>query len=428
MTESIQTKLKNLLERFKSEDFRLRVIVILSIISFLLGITILSNILLMLLGLIWLLNPKTYPRLKEQLKRLNFWLLSIPFILTILGVLYSSDIDTAFKYSELRLTILIIPMIISTSSLSKNTTTALFITIIYSCILIIFIGLILALLKYLDTADSGYFYNDNLVSFVNNQAVYFAIYLNICLVLIYWVQKNRLTTLKSTTWIILTGFLELGIFLLASRLSILISLFLISLIISSFYFKRFTLIGVFKLSTIIIVSAIIFNLVFPKTIGRFESIFSNTRYEFTNPNDINHFNGEISTDNWNGLTLRLALWDCGFGLINENPILGVGTGDYKSEFKRVLENKEFTYAIKQGFGVHNQYLYTAISFGLVGLAIFLFSYFSLAKRAYDRSNILFLLILSVFLLGFLTENLLNRYNGVYFYSLMMSLSFFKAKI
>ncbi len=428
MIESTQIRLKNILMRFKTDDFRLRVILILSLISFLFGIKIISNILLMLLGVNWLLCRQTYPRLKEQIKSFNFWMLTIPFILTIFGVLYSSDVDSAFKYSELRLTILIMPMIISTSIISKSTTSALFLTIIYSCISIILIGLILAFLKYVDSTDTGYFYNDNLVSFVGNQAVYFAIYLNICLVLIYWIQKKNLSKVKIRTWVFLIGFIEIGILLLASRLSILISLILILMIIRDLYFKRMTVVSVFKLLAIIIVSAFIFNLVFPKTMGRFKSILSSTKYEFNNPNDVNHFNGEMSAANWNGLTLRLALWDCGIELVEANPFFGVGTGDYKSEYKSVLEKKEFTYAINHGFGVHNQYIYTAISFGIVGLSILLFSYFSLAKRAFDQSNALFLLILSVFIIGFLTENFLNRYNGVYFYSLMMSLSFFKAKI
>ena len=67
--------------------------------------------------------------------------------------------------------------------------------------------------------------------------------------------------------------------------------------------------------------------------------------------------------------LRMGFYKNSIELVKKHPVLGVGTGAFKSEYaKQVEENKE----IQATANPHNQYLLIAIETGLVGLFAFLF--------------------------------------------------------
>ncbi|MDX1628612.1 MAG: O-antigen ligase family protein, partial [Fulvivirga sp.] len=392
-----------------------------SIIAFLAGVEVVANSLIIALILCWLLDKKLGQKIKMASQRLEVWLFASYFLITVLGMVHTSDVGTGWKFIEMRLLIFLLPPVLYTSSLSKESVDQLLKAFLFTCAGVIFVGLIISYINYAKDGDTGFFFNDNLVMFFGMKAAYFAIYINICIVIcFYFLQRN----FSKYGWYFLLAFLIVAQLLLATRISIL-TLIILSAVYMTYLITRQGL----KTATVMLLAVIGLGIasifLFPQTVNRFKSMFSNFEYQFDNPNPVNHFNAEVDPDNWNGLTLRLALWDCGWQVAKKSPVVGVGTGDYDEQFKDQLIEVNFIYAQKLNFGVHNQYLYTMIAFGVVGLSVFLFSIVYPAFKAYARKNYLFLLVLFIFLMAFLTENVLNRYMGIYPFALLLPLLYFK---
>lgn len=64
---------------------------------------------------------------------------------------------------------------------------------------------------------------------------------------------------------------------------------------------------------------------------------------------------------------RLVSWKNTWEIIKENPILGVGTGDYKSEIQKIYDEDGYVFPEN----AHSQYLYIWAMLGIVGLSVFI---------------------------------------------------------
>lgn len=122
---------------------------------------------------------------------------------------------------------------------------------------------------------------------------------------------------------------------------------------------------------------------------------------------------------------RMEAWKASIRQIACHPLFGVGTGDVKDVF---LEELQQTGSPIDGILVrsHNQYLSFAIAFGWVGLAVCLFSllYPPIATRKRRARNPLYLAFLLIFLLSMLTDDPLERQDGVTLFAFFNSLFLF----
>jgi O-antigen ligase len=85
--------------------------------------------------------------------------------------------------------------------------------------------------------------------------------------------------------------------------------------------------------------------------------------------------------------LRISAAINSWSIIKENPIIGVGTGDYKNEFKKAsiknnlkLEDKLVIH------NPHNMYVLILVQFGLVGLLALLFMFYAQIKIAINSNE------------------------------------------
>lgn len=120
--------------------------------------------------------------------------------------------------------------------------------------------------------------------------------------------------------------------------------------------------------------------------------------------------------------LRLYMWDGALRLIKENPILGVGTGGYGKALMDLRIDPTLP-LMKQP---HNSFLYVTVSYGLIGLGVFLWLLTVLLIRAArnkeDSMGFALLAYLLVFSIGSLTDSqLLSTATGTMF-ALMIGLS------
>ncbi|MBK8846961.1 MAG: O-antigen ligase family protein [Bacteroidetes bacterium] len=154
-----------------------------------------------------------------------------------------------------------------------------------------------------------------------------------------------------------------------------------------------------------------------KKVSPFVLRLHQTAYEYKNALISNNLNGS-------SVMMRFIYWKASIQIWKEKFLTGHGTGDNKLVFNKwytahpVLEEK---WQLRS----HNQYLAIAVSFGLIGLAIFFFGilYPVYAARAYLAW--LFNIFLITALMSFINEDTLETQAGVtffvFFYSLFMLL-------
>ena len=80
------------------------------------------------------------------------------------------------------------------------------------------------------------------------------------------------------------------------------------------------------------------------------------------------------------ITFAINSWD----VIKENPIIGVGTGDFPSEYKKI--NKINTPQLPNTTNPHNMYTLITMQLGLIGLVSMLSIFYYQIKLSFNSSN------------------------------------------
>lgn len=395
---------------------------VLLIISLFTPWNLFANILISALGLKIIFIKASFHKVLKFIKSPAALLFIAFYLMHLIGLLHTQNMDRAGSFLEIRAATLIFPVLIWMSSIGKKEIKKLLMIFAYLTAAFALTGILYRVYYYFNiTADTGYFYNDNIVSMFGFQAVYYAIYVNFAVfILLESLSGKRQKNLTISIKIITIVFLFVVNFLLASRtamlgLYILSAIYILFLIIK---YRKWKLgISVFAGGAALLV---LLFLLFPKTIKRFESI-KYADYDFENTNEINHFNSEIKEENWNGLNTRLAIWACANEVIEENFVKGVGTGDYLDELFKVYKKNKFYFGLESGYGTHNMYLQLLIMFGVFGLILFILSLIIPFIMALKSGEYLYAMFLLLFILAMLTEDVLARNKGVLLFSIFNSL-------
>ncbi len=122
--------------------------------------------------------------------------------------------------------------------------------------------------------------------------------------------------------------------------------------------------------------------------------------------------------------MKLEFWKTAFFLIKENPLLGYGIGDVPDSFKLYYKANNSWLHNKWWMTAHNQYLYWAVSSGLVALVLYLLCFFGPLGYAYVRRNRPFMLYFSIAAIAMLTEDMLTTQAGVSFIAFFYSFFLF----
>lgn len=126
-----------------------------------------------------------------------------------------------------------------------------------------------------------------------------------------------------------------------------------------------------------------------------------------------------------GLMLKPFLWEAAFEIWKKNMWFGTGVGDLKQGFENYYESKKPQINNELKLRAHNQFITIAITSGLIGLFLYLFSIIKIISL---NNNLKFTPIVYFFLIALLsmfTEDTLNTQAGATFYAFFISFfSFF----
>ena len=112
---------------------------------------------------------------------------------------------------------------------------------------------------------------------------------------------------------------------------------------------------------------------------------------------------------------RFEFWKASLGIIHNNWLTGVGTGDMNEVFQQQYVDMQTKLSPEQQWRSHNQFLSILIGFGVIGLVWFLFSliYPAWVKRGFH--DYFFLVFFIIAMLSLLTDDTLESQAGVSFF-------------
>ncbi|RFU69552.1 O-antigen ligase family protein [Peribacillus saganii] len=111
---------------------------------------------------------------------------------------------------------------------------------------------------------------------------------------------------------------------------------------------------------------------------------------------------------------RITLWKTGWVMFKDNPILGVGMGNYYVRYKDFVEKYPELDIGHEAYSVHNSYLKVAAETGIIGILSFLsfyIVYFLYLARLYFKQNLIGQVIAAGVFVGsvtFMVQNLSNN--------------------
>lgn len=329
----------------------------------------------------------------------------------IISTIYSPTLQNALSYLIQLLPLLLLPLLIFSSKniIVPNYNKILKFYVI-GVILTVLISVCYAIYKLLLLKDFSSLLYFDLVKVFNHHPTYVSIHVLTAIVII--IRKGLFN--KANKIIIISLFI---VFLIALQVKIA----LIPLVLIILYIIIKTRISlIFKLSMLMVLGLFLILL----------SLSPSFRYnEFIN--DLTK--EEIGTFGEDGIYERLWLWKNGISQIKEKPIFGYGATAQRSYYGWIIHKEllssDIDYAYYRAvmsltkYNLHNQYLQIVYDSGLFGLFIYLFLTIINIKKAIKNKRITFLFISGIFLSFMLTENILNRQMGIYFYSFIIPILF-----
>jgi O-antigen ligase len=131
-----------------------------------------------------------------------------------------------------------------------------------------------------------------------------------------------------------------------------------------------------------------------------------------------------SADDQNGLAVRGVLWESSWQLITDHPLVGWGHYGSRYALDKKYAQKGFAVGAEENYNSHNQYFYTWLCFGLLGLLILLFYAGSLLSVFLRDRCFLGISLLLIFMLANITECMLETQKGIVFFFLFANLFLF----
>lgn len=259
--------------------------------------------------------------------------------------------------------------------------------------------------------DWSLMYNDNLSDIINFQSIYFAMLVNLAVFSFVYLLSKKSTLVNENLVVPVLIILLVVNFLLASRMAIIIlysSAFVFAII--QIIRKKKWLEGITLIMGLLLAGFLLVKF-FPKTINRFKEL-SYTKFDYRSEAKESHFNMVLTPDQWNGANIRIAVWQCAWTVIKQNPIFGTGLGDKMDVLKQEYARKGFAFGVQTNRNVHNNYLDVWMSFGVTGLIIFLAGFIILpAYKCVHTGDWYGLMILISFSVSLFAETYLDRTMG-----------------
>jgi O-antigen ligase len=119
--------------------------------------------------------------------------------------------------------------------------------------------------------------------------------------------------------------------------------------------------------------------------------------------------------------VRVLIWEQSIILIKENFLFGTGIGDVNDVLYKAYKENGLTGALDHKLNAHNQFLQTFIGLGVFGFVLLLLLTIGQFIKSLLRKNVLLFLFMSLIILNFLVESMLQTAAGILYFSFFFCL-------
>ena len=401
------------------------------------------------LALNFLAEENLFSRLKKAVQTPWVLLFVIFYTLHLLSVTYSTNISEANRDLLLKLPLIIIPVVLSSITLSKSQKKRLYSTWIAATIMAACLLIGQAYINYTDTGHTRFWFYSALVG--GKHPAYFSMYCITAIILFFQGKFKKWHALPLL-------FLLLMVFLLSSRMQILVLLAIaVAKACQEFTQNK-------KTRPMVVVVFIGFMSLF---------LSENMRSKFR-LNTAQKEIGQLFSQDFKSST-RGAIWDLGLQTIQGSPWIGHGNGDEFDVLNQAIQSKvqlkesdvftlanqtmqdtsimtslyntaerrgwdksdlHFRYAkwklikdsdspynkfYKHYYNYHNQFLQSWATAGVLCLLVLLGIFFIFGKIGFQDKNFALSAIVFLITMSFMSESMLERQYGVIYFALILPL-------
>lgn len=360
---------------------------------------------IILFVLSWLLSGQWIQTAKFAFKNTIFIILITFFLLHLVGLLYSSNMHAGWFDIEVKLSLILFPMVFFLSySLNKVQREIVLKIFVVGTVVAMIACIVNAFFNFKEMHSDAFYYTT--LSIFHHPS-YFAMFICFSAAIIInriLYNDENLKKWQNVSLYILLIFFGVFIYLLSSKAGIII--FFITIFVMSVP-------AIFKINKRVLSVIILL-------IAGFQIWFSlaqNYRFQVVTA-AVENVEQNVTTKESNGA--RVLVYKTAIYLIKSNYVIGVGTGDIKDELMKEYKVRKMTGAFDNELNAHNQYLETWLGQGIAGITLLLLIFILPFVIAIRNKNWLLLTFVIIAAFNFMFESMLNTQAGVVFFAFFYS--------
>tara|TARA_Y100000385_G_scaffold261526_1_gene292336 strand:- start:401 stop:1663 length:1263 start_codon:yes stop_codon:yes gene_type:complete len=343
------------------------------------------------------------------------------WLIPLTQLIFLDSLLQNFGKLETKLSLFIIPVFMLLF-VQKKIIPGVFKNYIFGIIISCFFCLSVSIYNYFIHNDVGCFFYAKLSLF--HHPSYFAMYLNfaIGLLLLNNISPFLKIKINRNKSYLLIVFLTIFVVLLSSRTGWITNI-LIQFIFLIFYFKNKAFkTNIFIYIIVVIVSYVsIYNI--PNLKRRAGELTSKVKLSLSNPITENQSNIPKIIKKTSSTNSRKIAWELSIDLIKNKFLFGYGTGLGQKELNKKFFENGYKILKNKSLNCHNQFLQFQLDHGLIGSICLLFFTFIMLIFSLVEKDYLYALFLTIIILNFMTESMLETQSGVVFFSFFNTLFF-----
>lgn len=351
-----------------------------------------------------------------------FFLNSIVFFIYAFSILYSEDQHYAIKRTQTVLALVLLPLFYTLISSIKTEFKRLIKIEKYLFYSFYFSSIILSLVIYIYVYLLGFFdhevsygyaisYIEHHLWIFNDHPIYLSIYVGLSILMSLSLIKFN-TDNKILVLLVIGNLLLFSVLVFLSRKGVILAT------LFSFFYYLFKILKSGKTLLVIVGVTLLF-------LFLFFALFSKSAQRIIELVNSNTYTKILEDEPRSSTSIRLGIYKCSLQNLRKAGLFGFGIGDTQGVLMDCYEQTSET-LVKGEYNTHNQYLNFWMSFGFIGLIIFIWYLFKLFKLARSNKDYIFTSILIFYSIIMLVENILDRQNGLILFSILINYFTYKS--
>jgi len=329
------------------------------------------------------------------------WILPVAyFVLIGLSYLWDKSPQKSFKYLETGASLFVFPLVLgSMGQVRRESLKKILLVFVLTNMVAAFYCLWKAYLGYQETHYFPHFFYHYLSRHIDISAIYFSSYCVFSVAILYYyyfIEKSNIVAQV----LAFIGIMVMTMFtiLLSSKMFIFI-LYITGLGICMYSFFK---IRHNRWRPLVIALLL---LAMPILLLRLPYVYSRIT-----ETQLKQYGGV--QDDQNGFAVRRLLWEESWKLIKEHPFTGMGYYYAHDNLREQYREAGFDEGVKLNYNSHNQYLFTWLCYGIVGILLLLSFLLQFLLTAYRKKEFLGVYIMLMLMVSMLTDCMLEIQKGI----------------